>query len=85
MDYSENLSQQYKYEPQASHFNKNQYSLHCTVKHTDNKNSPYEYIYHLSNEKKHDFAFTSMVVNQNDDLLCENENVTEGMRSEQIV
>ena len=63
MDYSENLSQQYKYEPQSSHFNKNQYSLHCTVKHTDNKNSPYEYIYHLSDEKKHDFAFTSMVVN----------------------
>ena len=34
MDYSENLSQEYKYEPQWSHFNKNQYSLHCTVKHT---------------------------------------------------
>ena len=63
MDYSENLSQQYKYEPQSSHFKKNQYSLHCTVKHTDNKNYPYEYIYHLFDEKKHDFAFTSMVIN----------------------
>ena len=63
MDYSENLSQQYKYEPQSSHCNKNQYSLHCTVKHTGDNNSPCEYIYHLSDEKKHDFAFTSVVVN----------------------
>ena len=63
MDYSENLSQQYKYEPQSSHFNKNQYSLHCTVKHTGAINSPYEYIYHLSDEKKHNFAFTSVAVN----------------------
>ena len=63
MDYSENLSQQYKYESQSSHFNKNQYSLHCTVKHTGDNNSPYEYIYHISDEKKHDFAFSSVVAN----------------------
>ena len=31
MDYSENLSQQYKFEPQSYHFNKSQYSLHCTL------------------------------------------------------
>ena len=31
MDFSENISQMYKHEPQSSHFNKQQYSLHCTV------------------------------------------------------
>ena len=59
-DYSENLSQSYKFEPQSSHFNKQQYSLHCTVKHLPN--SEHEYIYHFSDSKKHDFAFTSSVV-----------------------
>ena len=62
MDYSENLSQQYKFEPQSSHFNKQQFSLHCTVKHTSNEDSPYHYMYHLSDEMKHDSAFTSVVV-----------------------
>ena len=42
MDYSENLSQQYKFEPQSCHFNNSQYSLHCTVKHTGCDTSPYE-------------------------------------------
>ena len=51
MDYSENVSQHFKYEPQSSHFNKTQYSLHCTVKHVPG-DSPYQYIYHLSDEKK---------------------------------
>ena len=41
MNFSENLSQQYKYEPQSCHFNKQQYSLHCTVKHTRDESSPY--------------------------------------------
>ena len=36
MDFSENLTQSYKYEPQSTHFNKKQYSLHCSVKHTEN-------------------------------------------------
>ena len=44
MDYSENLSQQYKFETHSSHFNKQQFSLHCTVKHTSNEASPYYYI-----------------------------------------
>ena len=39
MDFSENLSQQFKYEPQSCHFNKKQYSLHCTVEHTGNSES----------------------------------------------
>ena len=62
MDYSENLSQQYKFEPQSCHFNKSQYSLHCTVKHTGCDTLLYEYTYHLSDEMKQDFAFTSTVV-----------------------
>ena len=61
MDYSENVSQHFKYEPQSSHFNKTQYSLHCTVKHVPG-DSPYQYIYHLSDEKKHNHAFTSAVI-----------------------
>ena len=46
MDCSENLAQQYKYEPQSSHFSKRQFSLHCTIKHLPNS---HEYNYHLSN------------------------------------
>ena len=30
MYFSENVSQHFKYEPQSSHFNRKQYSLHCT-------------------------------------------------------
>ena len=63
MDYSENVAQHFKYEPQSSHFNKSQYSLHCTVQHTPDTDRPYKYIYHLSDHKKHNHAFTSSVVN----------------------
>ena len=71
MDFSENLAQSYKYEPQSSHFNKQQYSLHCMVKHFQGN---FEYLYHLSDEKKHDHAFTATVVNNileehNDDKI----------------
>ena len=59
MDYSENLCQSFKYEPQSSHFNKNQYSLHCTIKHGANSN---KYIYHLSNELSHNFSYTYCVI-----------------------
>ena len=34
----------------------------CPVKHIRNGSLPYEYIYHLSNVMKHDFAFISSVV-----------------------
>ena len=64
MDYSENLTQLFKYEPQSSHFNKSQYSLHCTVKHTGLEELPYHYLYHLSNVMQHDHTFTSAVVNE---------------------
>jgi len=56
MDFSENLSQMYKYEPQSSHFSKRQFSLHCTVKHSNENERCY--LYHLSDDKKHDYAFT---------------------------
>ena len=61
MDFSENLAQQYRYEPQSSHFSKRQFSLHCTFKHLPNS---HEYIYHLSNEMKHNYAFTATVLRQ---------------------
>ena len=64
-DYSENLTQSYKYEPQSSHFNKKQYSLHCTVKHFLDSS---QYFYHFSDSKKHDFAYTSHVLNHLLDL-----------------
>ena len=44
MDFSENLSQIYKYDPQSSHFDKKQYPLHCTVKHTTDPDNPQVYI-----------------------------------------
>ena len=49
MDFSENLTELVKYEPQSSHFNKSQYSLHCTAKYTGLEESPYHYLYLLSN------------------------------------
>ena len=58
MDISENISQMCKFEPQSSHFNKAQYSLHCTVRHGANGNL---YLYHLSDEKWRDYAFTAAV------------------------
>ena len=59
MDFSENISQMHKFEPQSSQFNKAQYSFHCTVRHGANRNL---YLYHLSDEKLHDYAFTTAVV-----------------------
>lgn len=58
IDYSENITQSFKYEPQESHFNKKQYSLHCTVKHEEEKN---KYFYHFFDELTHNFAFTYSV------------------------
>ena len=71
LDYSENLTQSYKYEPQSSHFNKARYSLHCSVKHSSDQT--FSYFFDLSDDLKHDFAFTKTVV---DDLLEENETTT---------
>ena len=59
MDYPENVTQAFKYEPQSSHFNKKQYSLHCMVKHEGDKN---HYLYHLSDEINHNFALKFNVI-----------------------
>ena len=72
MDSSENLVQQYKYEPQSSHFSKRQFSIHCTVKHLPNS---HDYIYHLSKEMKHNYACTATVFRQlinesSSDIIC---------------
>ena len=64
MDFSESLTQLFEYESQSSHFNESQYSLHCTVKHRGFEESPYHYLYHLSNVMQHDHTFTSAVVNE---------------------
>ena len=68
-DYSENMSQMHKHEIQPAHFNKRSHSLHCSVEHINhddypNMKSPYVYHFHLSDEIKHDFAFTSIVAEQ---------------------
>ena len=60
IDFSENVSQHFKYEPLCSHFNKKQYSLHCSVRHKGN--SPYDYYYQLSDEMKHKHSFAYAVV-----------------------
>ena len=71
MDYSENFTLSCKYESQSSHFNKAQYSLHCSVKHSSDQT--FSYFYHLSDDLKHDFAFTKTVA---DDLLEKNGTTT---------
>ena len=63
-DYSENMAQLTKFEAQSAHFNKRNYSLHCTVEHVnpeenEHLKSPYRYHYHLSDDMRHDAAFTS--------------------------
>ena len=56
LDYSENLQGTPKFEPQSAHFSKKQY-IHCTVSHVNtNDKENYEYLYHLSNDTKHDSA-----------------------------
>ena len=59
LDYSENMTQQNKFECQSLHFSKKQFSLHCTVKHLPDSQ---EYIHHLSNVMTHNYAFTSTVL-----------------------
>ena len=66
-DYSENMSQMYKEEAQSRHFNKSSYSLHCTVEHINREKhlyilSPYYYyLYHFSNDMKHDYALMATI------------------------
>ena len=63
MDYSENLQLTPKFEPQSAHFNKCQSTLHCTVAHTlEDGFQTNKYIYHLSDDNKHDAGFTFTVI-----------------------
>ena len=59
MDFSENVSGSPKYEPQDAHFSKKQFSLHCTVAHHPECNT---YLYHLSDNRKHNQSYTKAVV-----------------------
>ena len=45
-----------KIEPQSAHFNKDQYTLHCTVARSFDEDAFNKYIYHFSND-------TSMTLN----------------------
>ena len=65
MDFLENLTQFFKFEPQSSHLTK--VSIHFivyAVKHTGDNESPFCYIFHLSDKMKHNHAFTSAVANE---------------------
>ena len=59
MDFSENISGSAKYEPQDAHFSKKQFSLLCTVAHHPESNA---YLYHLSDNRKHNQSYTKTVV-----------------------
>ena len=59
-DYSENISMSPKYEPQDAHFSSKQTSLHCSVVYSPTDDKPL-HAYHISDNKKHDSAFTILV------------------------
>ena len=64
MDFSENYSERQNLKQQSAHFSKQQFSLHCKVKHdcnTETEKSPYSYYYHLSDDLTHDAVFTCIV------------------------
>ena len=68
LDFSENITGTPKLEPHSAHFNKNQYSLHCTVGHHINEEDEIvnAFYYHLSDDNIHDWSFTGRVI---DDLI----------------
>ena len=59
LDFSENLQFAPKFEPQSAYFNKDQFTLHCTVA-----------IYHFSNDTSHDSQFSYAIV---EDLMTNND------------
>ena len=50
-----------KIEPQSAHFNKYQYTLHCTVPRSFDENAFNKYIYHFANDTSHDSQFSYAV------------------------
>ena len=61
-DFSENITQMLKQEPQSSHFNKDQFTLHCAVRYCMDDSVKYEY--HFSNDTKHDSATVSLLTHE---------------------
>ena len=60
VDYFENLSCSPKFEPQDAQFSGQQTSLHCAVCHEPD--SQVSYVYHVSDDKFHNSAFTNSVM-----------------------
>ena len=58
-----------KIEPQSAHFNKDQYTLHCTVARSFDEDAFNKYIYHFSNDTSHDSQFSYAV----DELMTNND------------
>ena len=59
LDYSEDIAEKPKFEPQPAHYSGSQSSLHCNVIHSSPENV---YVYHLSDVLNHDASFTKAVV-----------------------
>ena len=59
-----------KIEPQSAHFNKDQYTLHCTVACSFDEDAFNKYIYHFSNDTSHDSQFSYANV---DELVTNND------------
>ena len=57
-------------DPHFAHFNKDQYTLHCTVAHSFDEDAFNKYIYHFSNDTSHDSQFSYANV---DDLMTNND------------
>ena len=73
LDFSENITNTPKFEPQSAHFSKKQFSLHCSVMHSCSQDFPqYQYFYHFSDVIRHDFYFSITVIK---DLLTYIENL----------
>ena len=60
------MFQTHKEVAQSCHFNKTSHSLHCIVELINREKHPcilslYRYLYHFSDDMKHDYAFTATV------------------------
>ena len=63
LGFSENITVTPKYEAQSAHFNKRQYSLHCSAAHTSFHNKAKNCShYRVSDDPTHHSAFTEAVV-----------------------
>ena len=68
LDFSENFAP--KFEPQSARFNKDQYTLHCTVAHSFDDDAFNKYIYNFSSDTSHDSQFSYAIV---DHLMTNND------------